>query len=131
VAIDEYGATAGLVTLRDIMDRLAGEVRDQAELSRPSVEMLPDGVALVDGLLLLSDVEAEVGMDFGETEYDTLGGFIFGKLGRRPKLGDSVDVDGRTLTVEELDGLRISRVRITKRTQDPAQALARTEAVGS
>jgi putative hemolysin len=131
VVIDEYGATAGLVTLRDIMDRLAGEVRDQAEVARPSVETLPDGSAMVDGLLLLSDVQTEVGMDFGETEYDTLGGYIFGKLGRRPKLGDSVDVDSRTLTVEELDGLRISRVRIAKQAEDPAPELARTEAVGS
>jgi CBS domain containing-hemolysin-like protein len=112
IVIDEYGVTAGLVTLRDLIDRIAGEIRDESEIERATIERLPDGSALVDGLALLSDVELELGMDFGEPEYDTLGGLIFGRLGRRPAVGDAIDIDGRTLTVEEVDGVRIARVRV-------------------
>jgi len=113
IVVDEYGVTAGLVTLRDLLDRIAGEVRDESEVERPTIERLPDGSALVDGLALLTDVEVELGMQFGESDYDTLGGLIFGRLGRRPAVGDSIDLDGRTLIVEEVDGVRVSRVRVT------------------
>lgn len=112
VVIDEYGVTAGVVSLRDLMDRIAGEVRDEWEALEPPVQWLADGSVMVDGLSLLSDVSEEVGITFGEAEYDTLGGYIFGRLGRRPAIGDVVEVDGRKLIVEELDGLRVARVRI-------------------
>jgi CBS domain containing-hemolysin-like protein len=112
VVIDEYGVTAGVVSLRDLMDRIAGEVRDEWEAVEPSVLWLADGSAMVDGLSLLSDVSEEFQISFGDAEYDTLGGYIFGRLGRRPVIGDAVEVDGRRLIVEELDGLRVSRVRI-------------------
>lgn len=114
IVVDEYGATAGIVTLRDVMDRIAGEVRDEAEAEPPTVERLPDGSAIVDGLALLGDVETELLIKLVDSEYDTLGGFVFGRLGRRPALGDTVEVAGHRFTVEELDGLRVSRVRVQK-----------------
>jgi len=113
------------------MDRLAGEVQDQTEVARPAVERLPDGSALVDGLMLLSDVRNELGIDFGEAEYDTLGGLIFGMLGRRPTLGDNVVAGGRTLIVEELDGLRVARVRIAAAPVEEETAANPPEAVRS
>jgi CBS domain containing-hemolysin-like protein len=112
IVVDEYGVTAGLVTLRDLLDRIAGEVRDEADSAAPTIEFLPDGDVMVDGLALLSDVGAELGISFGESDYDTLGGYIFGRLGKRPEVGDAVVVDGRTLRVEEMDGLRVARVRV-------------------
>lgn len=112
IVVDEYGVTAGIVTLRDLLDRIAGEVRDETETERPTVEQLPDGSVMVDGLALLSDVDGELGTSFVDSEYDTLGGFIFGKLGRRPSIGDTVRFDDHVLVVEELDGLRVSRVRV-------------------
>lgn len=114
IVVDEYGATAGIVTLRDLLDRIAGEVRDETELEPPTIERLPDGSVLVDGLALVGDVEAEFNIEL-EEEYDTLGGLVFGKLGRRPRVGDSVEVAGCRLVVEELDGLRIARVRVQTR----------------
>jgi CBS domain containing-hemolysin-like protein len=119
IIVDEYGVTAGLVTLRDLLDRIAGEVRDETEMTPPSVVQLPDGSALVDGLMLLTDAAAELGISFDEADwdYDTLGGAIFGRLGRRPAVGDSAAVGGHTLTVHELDGLRIARVRVTPPTR--------------
>jgi CBS domain containing-hemolysin-like protein len=113
ILVDEYGTTAGLVTLRDMLDRIAGEAPDESELAPPTVQHLPDGTAIVDGLALLPDVEAEFGIAFGSDDYDTLGGFIFGRLGRRPAVGDRVEAAGMFFTVQELDGLRVSRVRVT------------------
>lgn len=112
VLVDEYGVTAGLVTLRDLMDRIAGEVRDESEVAPPTVQRLPDGSVIVDGLMLLSDVQAELDIDFNDQDYDTLGGLIFGRLGRRPVAGDRVETVGHRFIVEELDGLRVARVRI-------------------
>lgn len=112
IVVDEYGATAGIVTLRDILDRIAGEVRDESEVEPPRVQRLPGGAALVDGLTLLTDLQDEFHLKLSDPDYDTLGGFVFGRLGRRPSVGDLVEVAGHRFTIEEIDGLRVSRVRV-------------------
>jgi CBS domain containing-hemolysin-like protein len=112
VVVDEYGVTAGLVTLRDLMDRIAGEVGDETDMESPSVQWFPDGSALIDGLALLNDLESEHGLQFDEPDYDTLGGLVFGKLGRRPSVGDQIQAAGQVFTIEEIDGLRVSQVRM-------------------
>jgi CBS domain containing-hemolysin-like protein len=124
ILVDEYGVTAGLVTLRDLLDRIAGEVRDESEMEPPMIQWLSDGSAIVDGLMLLPDVEAEFGIRFGDEEYDTLGGLIFGKLGRRPAVGDEIECAGRRFVVEELDGLRVSRVRIMEPAAEHASPIS-------
>jgi CBS domain containing-hemolysin-like protein len=118
IVVDEYGVTAGLVTLRDLLDRIAGEVRDESELDPPTLVRLPDGSVIVDGLMLLSDAEGELGLRFSEADqdYDTIGGVIFGRLGRRPAIGDRVRLDNHELAVHELDGIRIARVRVVEGT---------------
>ncbi|MPZ16019.1 MAG: DUF21 domain-containing protein [Chloroflexi bacterium] len=113
IVVDEYGVTAGLVALRAIVDRIAGEIPDETEVELPMVQRMPDGSVVVDGLALVADVEAELGIDFDDTDYDTLGGYIFGRLGRRPTVDDTVLVNGELFVVEELDGLRVSRVRVS------------------
>lgn len=112
IVVDEFGATAGLVTLRDLLARFGAQGPPAAGGEGTRLQWLADGAALVDGLALLSDVAEPLGMDFGELEYNTVGGFVFGELGRRPNLGDAVAFGGRTFTVEELDGLRVARVRV-------------------
>ncbi|MBI4214183.1 MAG: HlyC/CorC family transporter [Chloroflexi bacterium] len=114
IVVDEYGATAGIVSLRDLLDRIAGELRDEAEAEPPEVQWLADGSALVDGLALLSDVEEQFHMTLSDSDYDTLGGFVFGRLGRRPSVGDAVEVAGHRLAIEEIDGLRVARVRVSQ-----------------
>jgi CBS domain containing-hemolysin-like protein len=123
IAIDEYGSTAGLVTLRDLIARIAGELPDETEAASPDLRWLPDGTIVVDGLVLLTDLERELGIQFGETEVDTIGGYIFGKLGRRPQVGDVARIDGYLLSVEEVDGLRVAQVRAT-RDEDAAAGAA-------
>jgi CBS domain containing-hemolysin-like protein len=122
ILVDEYGSSAGLMTLRDLMERIAGEVPDETETTVPEIEMLPDASARVDGLTLLSDVEAVLGIPFADADYDTLGGFMFGQLGRRPRVGDTVRVAEHTLTVEEVDGLRVARVHIRYSLDAPVES---------
>lgn len=112
IVVDEYGATAGIITLRDLLDRIAGEVRDEEDVEPPQIQRLPDGSAIIDGLALLSDVQEEFRVKLNDGDYDTLGGFVFGRLGRRPVVGDTVEVAGYRFTIEEVDGLRVARVRV-------------------
>jgi putative hemolysin len=128
IVLDEFGGTDGIVTARDLLGRLGGEVDDDEE-GTPShaIRSLADGTSLADGLTLIEDVNARLGTHFDATEVDTLGGLVFARLGRRPRLGDQVELDGGyRAVVDGLDGLRISRVRIT-----PPQVLASPAANGS
>lgn len=112
VLIDEFGGTAGIVTLRDVMERIVGDVRSEKEAGFPDVEMVGEREALVDGLLLIQDVNEHFGLDLDDEEYTTIGGYAFGALGRRPEVGDEIEAPGCTLTVVALDGMRVSRLRI-------------------
>jgi CBS domain containing-hemolysin-like protein len=114
IVVDEYGATAGIISVRDLLDRIAGELRDEEDLEPATIQRLEDGEAIVDGLALISDVEQQLGLKLSDEDYDTVGGFVFGRIGRRAVVGDTVQADGHLLTVEELDGLRIARVRISR-----------------
>jgi CBS domain containing-hemolysin-like protein len=113
IVLDEFGGTAGIVTLKDLVARLLGDVGDEYTPATQEVRALPDGTIVADGLALVEDVNAELGTHFDASEVDTLGGLVFSKLGRRPHVGDEVDVgSGYRARVERLDGLRIARVRL-------------------
>jgi CBS domain containing-hemolysin-like protein len=89
------------------------------------VRRLADGSVLADGLALVEDVNAQLGTHFDATEVDSLGGLVFSRLGRRPRVGDEVDIgSGYTARVERLDGLRIARVRLLPVAAAPASASA-------
>jgi CBS domain containing-hemolysin-like protein len=111
IVIDEYGGTAGMVTFERVMERIVGQLGgDFGDTS--SIRQMPDGSAEVDGLALVTDINEQFALNIDEETYTTLGGYMLGRLGRRPNVGDSVDLDGRVLRVEAVDGLRVSRVRI-------------------
>ena len=113
IVIDEYGGTAGLVTFERVMERIVGELGgDFGTGASMPIRQLPDGSAEVDGLALVTDINEQFGLAIDEETYTTLGGCMLGRLGRRPKVGDLVEVGGKTLRVEAVDGLRVSRVRI-------------------
>lgn len=110
LVIDEYGGTAGLVTFEWLMERIVGELRGTGagKISRND-----DGSAEIDGLTLVPDVNEQFGMHIDEDTYTTLGGYMMGRIGRRARLGDTVETERRTLRVLALDGLRVSRVWIS------------------
>ncbi len=112
IAVDEYGGTAGMVTLDDIVERVVGDVPDEFERTGEDVHLEADGSWRVDGLTHLSDIRELLGLDLEAEESSTIGGFVFSALGHRPEVGDRVEVGPYMLEVSDLDGLRISEVRI-------------------
>src|SRR5438128_216170 len=113
VVLDEFGGTAGIVTLKDLVARLLGDVGDEYTPATQEVRTLADGTIVADGLALVEDVNAQLGTHFDASEVDSLGGLVFSRLGRRPRVGDEVDLgSGYRARVERLDGLRVARVRL-------------------
>ncbi|MBW3661318.1 MAG: hemolysin family protein [Gemmatimonadetes bacterium] len=125
VLIDEFGGTAGIVTLRDVLERIVGDVRSDKETAWPDVEEVGEREALVDGLLLIGDVNEHFGLELDEEEYTTIGGYAFGQLGRRPEIGDVIETTGCRMVVEGLDGMRVSRLRLYL--EEPAPQAAPAE----
>ena len=100
------------MTFAGLMERIVGSLGKDGSAAR--ITVLADGSALVDGLALVTDINAQFGLHVDEDVYNTLGGYVLGRLGRRARLGDRVEVEGRTMRVEALDGLRVARVFISK-----------------
>lgn len=114
LVIDEYGGTAGMVTFESLMERIVGEVPGQTESGRARISVRPDGSADLDGLALVTDVNAQFWLHIDEDTYTTVGGYVLGRLGGRARVGDVIDVETRTMRVEALDGLRVARVWLSK-----------------
>jgi CBS domain containing-hemolysin-like protein len=121
IVLDEYGGTAGLVTLEDLLEEIVGDVYDPFETDTPEIQSMPDGTALVDGVALIEEVNEHMSLDLQDPHYDTIAGYMLGKLGRIPQVGDVVESDGTRLRVEEMDGLRINRLSLTQIDNDPAR----------
>ena len=125
IVVDEYGGTDGIVTLEDLIEEVIGEIYDEYDEDvADGGEERPDGPQEVDGLLNLDDFREATGLQLPEGPYETVAGFVLAELGRLPLAGDAVEVEGRTLTVLELDGRRIARISVSRAPQpeiDPAQ----------
>jgi CBS domain containing-hemolysin-like protein len=113
IVIDEFGGTAGLVTLEDVIEELVGEVQDEFDREAPMLRE-ESGVYLINGLMTLPDVRERLGLDLADEPYDTVGGMIFGRLGRLAQVGDSVDVEGYRFTVTAVAGRRVAQVKAKK-----------------
>jgi putative hemolysin len=113
IVVDEYGGTAGIVTLEDLVEELVGDIRDEYDVGEPEPTKLRGGVVEVDGLLNLDEFAEQTGVVLPEGPYETVAGYVLAALGELPRVGDSVRVPGHTITVTEMDGRRISRIRVT------------------
>ena len=114
IVVDEYGGTAGLVTLEDLLEELVGEIADEFDTELPNVEELPNGDVLVNASLNVDDVNNELDLELPEGTYDSLGGLVFEMLGRMPVAGDAVECADVRLIVERVDGRRVVRVRLVR-----------------
>jgi putative hemolysin len=112
IVVDEYGGTAGLVTLEDLLEELVGEIVDEFDVEEPTVERHPDGSVVLSGRYAVDDADQLLGAELPHGAWDTVGGLMLDALGRVPDVGDSVEVDGFRLTALEVRGRRIGRVRI-------------------
>jgi putative hemolysin len=114
IVVDEYGGTDGIVTLEDLIEEVIGEIYDEYDEDVAAEEEQPGGPQEVDGLLNLDDFTEATGLRLPEGPYETVAGFVLAELGRLPEVGDTIEVEGRTLAVLELDGRRISRLSVDR-----------------
>lgn len=112
VVADEYGGTAGLVALEDVLEEIVGDIQDEHDNDEEAeVRRFPDGCYEFDGRVLLDDVAELLNIRLEEPEEDTIGGYIFGSLGRRPEIGDKVNIGDYTFEVLQVNGFRVVRVK--------------------
>jgi CBS domain containing-hemolysin-like protein len=117
IVLDEFGGTSGLVTLENLLEEIVGEVQDAFGDEPPDIQTLPDGTALVDGMTLIDEINEHFGMELSDPHYDTIAGYVLGKLGRIPREGDEVVDDEHhiLLKVTSMDRLRIAQVSLKRR----------------
>jgi CBS domain containing-hemolysin-like protein len=125
IVLDEYGGTAGLVTIEDLLEEIVGEIQDEYDTEEPMVVRLSDDEARVDGRADIDDLAElfdinDLGLEDAD-EYDTVGGLIYHRIGGVPSPGDEVDVDGLHLTVETTDGRRVGKVLVARRPRDDGE----------
>jgi CBS domain containing-hemolysin-like protein len=111
VVVDEYGGTAGLVTLEDLLEELVGEIQDEFDRESPKIQKTAEG-QILDGLLQVTEVNAKLGLGLEESDARTVGGYITEELGRIARVGDRVTVNGREIRVVEMKGRRVAKVLV-------------------
>lgn len=122
VVVDEYGGTAGLVTIEDLLEEIVGEIQDEYDTEEPLFEDLGGGAYLCDARMSVDDAEEELGLQIPAGDFDTLGGFIYERLGAIPQEGDQVTVGDATFTVIEVEGVRPIKVRVQRVVEAPPPA---------
>ena len=122
IVVDEYGGTAGIVTLEDIVEELVGDIRDEYDSTAQVSRRLGGGDLEVEGLLNLDDFEDEAGFALPEGPYETVAGFVLASLGHIPAVGESVQVAGHRITVSEKDGRRVARLLVARQAPPADQA---------
>jgi len=116
IVVDEYGGTAGLVTLEDLIEELVGEIVDEYDVEEPTVERLPDGSVVVTGRMGVDDADELLDAHLPQGGWDTVGGLVLDLAGHVPAEGEAVEVDGFRLVAERVHGRRIDQVRIVRTT---------------
>ncbi|MFP4310715.1 MAG: hemolysin family protein [Nitriliruptoraceae bacterium] len=113
LVVDEYGEFVGIVTIEDVLEEIVGEIVDEHDREEPLVEPLADGRLRVDARLGVDDLNELLSLELPEEGWDTLGGLVFATLGRLPRSGERIELEGTVLEVEALQGRRIASVLVT------------------
>ena len=119
IVVDEYGGTAGIVTLEDLVEELVGDIRDEYDEDQQAARRTVTGNLEVEGLLNLDDFEDEAGFALPEGPYETVAGYVQASLGHIPQVGETVEFDGHRITVTETDGRRVARLLVVPRPPVP------------
>jgi CBS domain containing-hemolysin-like protein len=113
--VDEFGSTAGVVTVEDILEQLVGDIEDEFDIAPPQPELADQSAIVLEGSENIRDLEAQQGLQLPrDAGFETLAGFVLARLQRIPYLGESFEYDSHRYTVEEMEGHRIARVKIEK-----------------
>jgi CBS domain containing-hemolysin-like protein len=126
IVLDEYGGTAGLLTIEDLLEEIVGEIQDEYDVEEPLITKLSDGEARVDGRASVDDLLEAFDLEDlsleDDDEYDTVGGLVYHRVGGIPQPGDEVRVDGLRLTVESTDSRRVGKVLVVRERASEDQA---------
>jgi len=114
IVVDEYGGTAGLVTIEDLLEEIVGEIRDEFDIEDQPVQLLAADEVIVDARVAIDELSEMFHVPIKKNDFDSIGGFIINELGRIPSVGDNVRVNGISLKVLSVAGRRIKKVRVTK-----------------
>jgi putative hemolysin len=126
IVVDEYGGTAGLVTIEDLLEEIVGEIEDEYDVARPPMEVISGDEVVLDAGTATDILKELFDYDVESDDYDTVGGFLIHRLGRLPSVGDEVQVDGLMLRVLSMSGRRVRRLRVARQPrEEPENAAAR------
>jgi magnesium and cobalt exporter, CNNM family len=114
IVIDEWGSVEGLITIEDVLEEIVGEIQDEFDEGEAAIEEIGDGVYAVDGRIPITEVNEYFELDLPHEDFDTIGGYVLGTLGRPPEPGDTVEADGVTLHVKSVDGPRVSMLTLRR-----------------
>ena len=123
IIVDEYGGTAGLVTIEDLLEEIVGEIQDEYDVEEPLIQQLASDTWIVDARVSLDDLNAETGLRLETEEGDSVGGLVYEKLGTIPTVGDSVEVGDVTITVQSVQGLRPEKLQLVLHSNEPEEAI--------
>jgi CBS domain containing-hemolysin-like protein len=122
IVVDEYGGTAGLITIEDLIEEIVGEIQDEYDVEEELIQEVSDEEALFDARVSIRDVNDTLDLDIEDEDFDTLGGLLYHELGKVPNVGDEVRVDGALVTVLTTTGRRVRKVRVMKVPPEAAAA---------
>ncbi len=114
IVIDEWGSVEGLITIEDVLEEIVGEIQDEFDEGEAAIELISDGLFAIDGRIPITEVNEHFDLDLPHEDFDTIGGYVLGSLGRPPEAGDSVEADGATLHVKSVDGQRVSMLTLRR-----------------
>jgi CBS domain containing-hemolysin-like protein len=120
IVVDEYGGTSGMVTIEDIVEELVGDIQDEFDEERSEIEKRDENLFSIDAKMLLEDLEDEFDIEIKDEDVDTVGGWLYDRIGGEPRVGQTSSFEGNTFYVEEVDGVRITRIllRLAKKNND-------------
>jgi putative hemolysin len=117
---DEYGGTAGLVTLEDLLEEIVGEIRDEYDVEEPLIEVIDENHAVANARMNIDDLNEQMSLSIPEDEeYETIGGFVFDLFGRQPNEGEAVSWSNLDFEIVEVEGGRIQRIAVTRTDRPP------------